>query len=165
MTFFVLWKICPDACENSISAYFFLNNCLELSGLDVWAAERGWSSEQCGYGQFPILYHWLHHWKLCFKGKKRVSTHCKGTSLLPLSLWVGASWGSAGLSWSMLWTLSLCHCHLSIPAPLRHGSESSKHRWDAAPSLLYTFIINTTAVTVWFLLHCCLLSVNCYLNP
>lgn len=127
-----LWKF--DICSD-----LFLNICLELSGLDVRAAERGWSSEQCGHGQVAILSHWLHHWKLCFQGKKRVSTHCKGTSLLPLSLWAGASWGSAGLSWSMLWTLSLCHCHLSLPVPLRHCSESSKHRWDT--TLLFCILL------------------------
>lgn len=32
------------------------------------------------------------------------------------------------------------------------------------PLLLYAFVINISAVTVHFLLHCCLLSVNSYLN-
>lgn len=50
---------------------------------------------------------------------------------------------------------------------LPHGT---KLRWWTpslckAPSLLHTFVLNIAAVTVYFLFHCFVLPINCYLNP
>lgn len=138
----LLWDVTPG-CGSETQ-----QSCVELSPAE-------WSKEQQSEPELslnPSLMQWSssaaqHRWSH-FHG---FVPHC-----FPLSQAQG--WGEPAVRSAHHLVFLPCHMELS---------QSSKHLLciKHLPFLLYAFVINISAITAHFLLHCCLLSVNGYLNP